>query len=188
MMDDINRVVDRYGRFEQRVRQWTERWCRPYCSICRHVCCRSHFCIETRQSVFLARVAERFSPGSVFSHANGWLRETGCSLVAGRPLVCYEFLCRSISDAVIGDPHRYHALMVTSMVITYVGKKAIGGRHLVEATQTADLRRIKAQRFLTRLDEAETAFQLATDILDDWPPGVSAGTLDRIVSQRWNKG
>jgi hypothetical protein len=187
MMKEVDRLVDRYGRFEKRVRRWTEVWCRSFCSNCGHVCCRSHYCDETRQSAFLARVAGCFSRGSVFNHASGWLRETGCNLVAGRPPVCYEFLCRSISEAVSYDSRHRHALLVTSMVITHVGKKAINGRHLVEATQTADLKRIRLERFLTRLEEAETAFRLATDILDGRPAGANPGTLARIVSPPRNR-
>jgi hypothetical protein len=182
MMVDINWLIGRYGLFEQRVRQWTEGWCQPSCSVCRHVCCRAHYCIETRQSVFLASVAGRFPPRSLFSHIHGWLGPTGCTLVAGRPPVCYEFVCRPIVDAVAGDPLRHHALLVASMVMTHVGKRAIGGHHVVEATQAADLKRIKTERFLTRLNEAEAAFDLATDLLDGRQVNASIDLLACIVS------
>lgn len=183
MVVDIDWLIDRYGLFEQRVRQWTARWCQPSCSVCRHVCCRAHYCIETRQSAFLASVAERFSPRSVFSHTHGWLgQEGGCTLVAGRSPVCYEFVCRTIVDAVAGDPLRHYALMVASMVMTHVGKRAIGGRHVVEATQAADLKRIKTERFLARLDIAEAAFDLATDLLDGRQTNASTDLLACIVS------
>ena len=166
MKVDINRLVLRYGQFEKRVRQWTENVCRPYCSTCRHVCCRNHFCIEVRQSAFLARVANQFSAQAVFNPTHGWLGQTGCTLVAGRPPVCYEFVCRAIVDGVDGESLRHHALLVVSMVMTFVGQKAIGGRHVVEATRPDDLNRINPKRFLNRLDQAEAAFDLAADVLD----------------------
>ena len=182
MMVDINRLVQCYGQFEKRVRQWTEKWCQPYCSVCQHVCCRVHYCVETRQSVFLERVAGRFSPRSVFSDTHGWLGHKGCTLIAGRPPVCYEFVCRSIVDAVAGDPLRYHALLVASMVISHVGKKAIGGRHVVEATRPVDLERINPERFLARLDRAQAAFDLAAALLDGRTINAHTDLLACIVS------
>ncbi len=179
---DITRLVERYGQFEQLVRQQTERWCRPSCSVCRCICCRSHYCIETRESVFLTLVARRFSHRSVFSLTHGWLSPTGCTLVAGRPPVCYEFLCRDVSDAVSGDPHRRSALLVSSLLITHVGKRAIGGRHVVEATHAADLNRIKPERFMTRLHEAQAAFQAAVAIMDGQRRDADVQALSRIVS------
>jgi hypothetical protein len=178
---DINRLVQRYGLFEKRVRRWTESVCHPYCSDCRHVCCRDHFCIEVRQSVFLSRVASQFSPQAVFHPTHGWLGQTGCTLVAGRPPVCYEFVCRAIVDGVAGDSLRHHALLVVSMVMTYVGKKAIGGRHIVEATRLVDLNRINPKRFLSRLDQAEAAFELAADVLDGRQVSVRSDLFSCIV-------
>ncbi|WP_419661484.1 uncharacterized protein Dvar_19170 [Desulfosarcina variabilis str. Montpellier] len=183
MKVDINRLVQRYGQLEKRVRQWTENVCRPYCSVCRHVCCRDHFCSEVRQSVFLSRVANQFSAQAVFDPAHGWLGQTGCTLVAGRPPVCYEFVCRAIVDGVAGDSLRHHALLVVSMVMTYVGKKAIGGRHVVEVTRSADLKRINVKRFLSRLDQAEAAFDLAADFLDGRQVSARSDLFSSIVSE-----
>jgi hypothetical protein len=166
MMSDMTRLIDRYVHFEQRVRRWTERWCRPFCTVCPKVCCRFGFCIESRESAFLTRVAGRFAPRSAFSATRGWLSATGCCLVAGRPPVCYEFLCRDIWQTVAGDPNRRHALLTASMVVSYVGRRAIGGRHLVEALDADDLKRISTARVMTRLDEAGEAFRAAVRILD----------------------
>jgi hypothetical protein len=182
MKVDITRLVQRYGQFEKRVRQWTEKVCQPYCSVCRHVCCLAHYCSEARHSVFLSRVADQFSPQAAFHHAHGWLGQNGCTLVAGRPPVCYEFLCRAIVDGVAGDPFRHHALLVTSMVMTFVGKKAICGRHVVEAMRYAELERINPNRFLSRLDQAEAAFDLASDFLDGRQVSARADLFSCIVS------
>lgn len=185
MKSDITRLVDRYGHFEQRLRQHTERWCRPFCSVCRHVCCRVHFCVETGESVFLRRVVKRFSDRSVFSLSHGWLTATGCALAAGHPPVCYEFLCRHISDAVSGDPCRHYALQVSSLLITHVGRRALGGRHLVEITRASDLNRVNPDRFMNRLREAEIAFQAVVDILDGRSSKADIQALFRIVRPPW---
>jgi hypothetical protein len=181
MMSDMTRLIDRYVQFEQRVRRWTDRWCRPFCSTCDAVCCRSDFCLETRQSAFLARVVRQTAPESVFDTTRGWLGATGCSLVAGRPPVCYEFLCSDICNAVAGDSDRRHALLAASMVLSHAGKRVLGGRHLVEATRSADLNRINEKRFMTRLVEAEAAFQAAAYILGGRPSTAGIRALTRIV-------
>jgi hypothetical protein len=129
------------------------------------------------------RVAGRFAPRSAFSEIRGWLSATGCALVAGRPPVCYEFLCGDIWAMVADDPNRRHALQTASMVVSHVGRRVIGGRHLVEALYAADLKRIATARFRTRLNEAGEAFQAAVRILDG--RSADAGdlkALTRIVS------
>lgn len=178
---DLSHLVDAYGRFEQQVRQWTENRCGHFCAHCQAVCCRNHYCDETRQSVFLTAVARHFSSQSVYHPSNGWLTPTGCSLVAGRPPVCYEFLCRRISSAFGTDPILRHALLAVSMAMTHVGRRAIGGRHLVTAMDQGDLKRIRPDRLMTRLDEARAAFRVAADLFAHRPPARPVETLLCIV-------
>ena len=174
-------MIDTYGGFEQRVRQEMERRCRAFCSVCRQVCCRVHFCVEARESVFLKRVARRHSPHAEFDSVHGWLGPDGCRLVAGRPPVCYEFLCRDIPHAMHGDPHRRHAMLTLSMLVTHLGKRAVGGRHLVEVTDETALKRIAGSRFHAHLAQAEAAFEAALGLLDgEWSDNATA-LLSRIV-------
>jgi len=67
--------------------------------------------------------------------------------------------------------------------MTYVGKKAIGGRHVVEVTRSADLNRINAKRFLSRLDQAEAVFDLAADFLDGRQVSARSDLFSSIVSE-----
>ena len=178
---DINRLIDAYGGFEQRVRQEMERRCRVFCAACRQVCCRVHFCVETRESVFLKQVARRYSPHAGFDSVHGWLGPDGCSLVAGRPPVCYEFLCRDIPDAIHGDPHRRHAMLTLSMLVTHLGRRAVGGQHLVELTDKTALMRIAGSRFYAHLAQAEAAFEAAVGLLDGQLSDDATALLSRIV-------
>ncbi len=181
MKSDIETLIECYGVLEQQVRQQMERLCGRFCSICQKVCCRSHFCEETLESVFLKHVAERFSPKSVFHPTDGWLSSNGCTLVAGRPPVCYEFSCKEISSSMCDDPDCRYALLVLSGVMTYVGKKAVGGRHLVELTRLSDLNRIRSNRFIKRLDEAQSAYFSVIDVLDGRLSSSSAYVLQKIL-------
>ncbi|BBO86345.1 hypothetical protein [Desulfosarcina ovata] len=180
-MPVLTPLIDDYGRFEKQVRHFTEKLCGPFCSRCGKVCCRAHFCDETRQSPFLARVAAMFSPESTFSLTHGWLAATGCSLVAGRPPVCYEFLCHDINDALGDDPDCRHALLTLSMLMTHVGRRAIGGRHLVEATRPADLQRLRPDRFMARLDEARAALTAASEVFSGHRTAAGRQAMTRIV-------
>jgi hypothetical protein len=178
---EIDWMVERYGEFEQRVRQQMEQRCRPACSICRNVCCRPHFCEEARESAFLERIVLRFSHRAIFDKKSGWLSPKGCTLVAGRPPVCYEFLCGDIPDAVSADSHRRWAMLALSMLVTHVGRHVFGGRHLVEATGADSLTRIHRERFTARLEEAEAALAEAVTILDGRRTLAAGQNLSRIV-------
>ena len=175
-------IVEAYGAFENQVRRWTENQCRPFCTSCRAVCCRAHFCDESRQSVFLARVIERWSSRSVYDPATGWLTRTGCGLSAGRPPVCYEFLCRGITLGLATNPLRHHALLAASMLMTHVGRRAVGHRHLVTLVRHRDLERVRPGRLLARLEEAHAAFAVIEDRFAGRVPRQAADVLERIVA------
>ena len=125
----------------------------------------------------------RFSPRAVFDKKCGWLSPKGCTLVAGRPPVCYEFLCGDIPDAVSADSHRRRAMLALSMLVTHVGRRVFGGRHLVEATNAGGLTRIHGERFAARLEEAEAALAEAEAILDGCRTPAAGTNLSRIVPQ-----
>jgi hypothetical protein len=138
--------------------------------------------METRESVFLKRVVRRHTPHAGFDSVHGWLGPDGCRLVAGRPPVCYEFLCRDIPHAIQGDPHRRHAMLTLSMLVTHLGKRAVGDRHLVELTDEAALMRIAGSRFYARLAQAEAAFEAAVGLLDGQLSDDATVLLSRIVA------
>ena len=186
MEQNIDKLVERYGQFEIRVREQMERHCGPSCSQCRQVCCRSYYCVETRESIFLTRVMERFSKQTSWSSLSGWLSDRGCSLVAGRPPVCYEFLCHDITDAGFTGADCRHALKVLSMLVTHAGRRVIGGRHLVTAISDFQLCRMNTKRFMAQLDQAQAGLQAAMEVLNGRP--LAAAALQRGAPLSWNDG
>jgi hypothetical protein len=62
--------------------------------------------------------------------------------------------------------HRY-AMIVLSKLISYIGKKALGSRHLIEVMDPADLKKIKYSRFQKRLSEARNAFDVVQFFFSD---------------------
>lgn len=153
MMADLNDVVQRYGKLEIRLQGIMADRCQTHCAKCRATCCKAVFCRESMESPFLTLVRERFSVHAKWDSGNGWLTSKGCGLAAGRPPVCYEFICTPISKA---QRSTYHskALDHLAMLMTRAGKKACGRRHLVEIDQ---LERLNLQRLSIQLSQAEEA-------------------------------
>ena len=156
--EDLERIVDEYTEFEHRVRELMIAQAAPCCSVCPSCCCRFDICEETIDSAFLSLIRTREEPGESFSDSYGWLTPTGCLLKIGRPPVCYEFLCDDIMHSMPDDDARF-ALRTLGMLITYVGRKAIGTRHLVELLNPDDLLRLRYERFHARLATAQTALE-----------------------------
>jgi hypothetical protein len=94
-----------------------------------------------------------------YSAQNGWLSEAGCRLSVGRPPVCYEFLCTNILDAQQNRIQHY-ATIVLAKLISHIGKRALGSRHLIEIMDPAELKKVKYTRFEKRMSEARTAFEV----------------------------
>jgi hypothetical protein len=158
-MDELKHILRAYGAFESEVRIFSSKLWFQWCSNCRVVCCKAAYCRETVESPFLFLLLKKNSQRVFKSPQKTWLNETGCKLWVGRPPVCYEFLCANILDAQQTAMHRY-AMMVLSKLISHIGKKALGSRHLIEVMDPADLKKIRYSRFEKRLTEARNAFDV----------------------------
>lgn len=154
---ELDSILKQYSSFEIRIGRAIDDICTKHCSVCSSVCCKPEFCRETIESSFLSLLNKKFYPVSEYSKKNGWLTETGCILSAGRPPVCYEYFCKSIMEVQPDDMHRY-AINVLSMLVTHIGKHALGRRHLIEILDENELKKLKITRFRKQLNEAEAAF------------------------------
>lgn len=161
MLVSLDQMVERYARLEMAVQQRMNACCAVFCSACTTPCCRIDFCCESLESPFLAAVRNRFAPAALWDPAAGWLTPTGCGLAAGRPPVCYEFLCGPILTAQT-NVQPLSALKRLSMLITAAGRRARGNHHLVELS---DLSRINPMRLLAQLDRSQAAL---TRLLEQW--------------------
>jgi hypothetical protein len=158
-MDELEHILIAYATFESEVRVFSSELWFQWCSNCREVCCKSVYCRETFESSFLFLLLKKHSHQVSNGTQKDWLSEAGCKLSVGRPPVCYEFLCSNILDAQQTGMHRY-AMIVLSKLISHIGKKALGSRHLIEVMDPADLKKINYSRFQKRLSEAHNAFDV----------------------------
>jgi hypothetical protein len=164
-MNTLSKIIEKYGAFEAEVGTYTTKIFHRSCSACSGACCRPEICEESLTSPFLKQLRRRFAPGTVFNDDRGWLKAAGCALPVGRPPVCYQFFC----DAVFEDwqtPEFRHAVALLSGLVNHVGKKALGGKHIVELQDFSELRRINFTRFEKQLNEATGAFHLVRAYFD----------------------
>ena len=158
-MQELEQVLKDYAAFESEVRVFSTQLWFQWCSNCRAVCCKAVYCRETVESPFLLLLLKKYSQRVFTSPQTTWLSETGCKLAVGRPPVCYEFLCGNILDAQQTEVNRY-AMMVLSKLVSHIGKKALGSRHLIEVMDPDDLKKVRYSRFEKRLLEARNAFDV----------------------------
>jgi hypothetical protein len=143
-------LVIAYGRLEKEVQSCMAAQCREECARCLSPCCRIDFCRESLESAFLRHVRKHFAPRVRWDPSLGWLTPRGCALPAGRPPVCYEFLCRVLEERQPTRPHR-EALLTLARMIAQVGTSVGGNCHLVELD---DLTRLSRKRLTFRLEQA----------------------------------
>jgi hypothetical protein len=158
-MDELEHILKAYAAFEAEVRVFSSELWFQWCSNCREVCCKAVYCRETFESPFLFLLLKKNSHQVSNSTQMDWLSETGCKLSVGRPPVCYEFLCSNILDARRPGMQRY-AMIVLSKLISHIGKRALGSRHLIEVMDSADLKKVRYSRFEKRWAEARNAFEV----------------------------
>jgi hypothetical protein len=155
MHDSLDAIVESYGQLEIELQQRMREACALFCDRCDDRCCRVDFCYESLESPFLAHVRARFAPSAHFDAVVGWLTPAGCGLAAGRPPVCYEFLCRAIMEA---QPTRQHlsALENLAMLLARAGRNAFGHRHLVALE---NLNRFNSRRLWKQLMQARSVLE-----------------------------
>ena len=158
-MQEIEQILKDYATFESEVRVFSSELWFQWCYSCRKVCCKAIYCRETLESPFLFLLSKNHSPEVSYGTQKDWLGEAGCKLSVGRPPVCYEFLCGTILEAQQPGMHRY-AMIVLSKLISHIGKRALGSRHLIEVMDPADLKKVKYSRFEKRLSETRNAFDV----------------------------
>jgi hypothetical protein len=117
MRAGLIRILEEYAAFETEVRRQLANICAPHCAVCKRVCCRPEYCRETIDSPFLALLNPEISPNSQYSADRGWLTLRGCALSAGRPPVCYQFICKKIFDSLPDDTSRYLLEVLSELVV-----------------------------------------------------------------------
>jgi len=162
-VNGIDFFVDTYGRLEKEVQDCMTQHCAGRCSRCAQRCCRPHFCREALESPFLIQVRIRFAPEVPWYEDRGWLGAEGCRLSAGRPPVCYEFLCDPLI-AGLGTSRQRKTLGRLAMLLTTAGKSARGRRHLVELS---DLDRLNHERLARQLAQARAELGDLRQMLSD---------------------
>ena len=123
-------VAREYLHLESKVRLSLSEACVSFCRECLDLCCRKEICYESISSDWLKLIWSLCGHEMhEYDKTKGWLSSHGCNLYAGRPPVCYEFLCNKIAKNI---PNGYFSYLRTiSKIPSLVGQNALGNRHLV---------------------------------------------------------
>ena len=158
----LARVVARYAALEAAVQAAHLPVCAPTCSRCVKVCCAHRFCAEAIESPWLRLVwAHAGHDEAECDATQGWLTPTGCKLRAGRPPVCYAFLCSQILDP-MADQAAREAALDEAALITRTGRRAYGQKALVELSEEDIAERLDLDRLDRALARAEAELAAST--------------------------
>ncbi len=162
----LEKYAKEYKIFERRVRNIITAECLPFCSSCKSTCCKIDFCRESTESLWLRYVRSvGKEEDRYFYPKTGWLRSYGCALKTGRPPVCYEFFCSALLDS-IANPLKRYALVVLGRLVSFIGERALGQKHLVVLTSMEELRRIHIERLRHRLEKGMRVMAQCSEILN----------------------
>ena len=148
-------ALDGYAELESEIRTMISGLFGEVCALCTSSCCTPDICEESEYSAFLRAVRVAHGKPSAFCDRFGWLTERGCGLTVGRPPVCYGFFCNEILDSM--QERERIILRVLGRLLSWVGERAAGTRHLVEFGDDASLSEINASRLIERIGVARTA-------------------------------
>lgn len=147
-------AAEAYLFLEQKVRRLTAGMCFPFCSRCSGACCREDICRESIESFWLSSIWQMRNHHIARYHPQrGWLAPKGCMISAGRPPVCYDFLCDRMLESLPAGPH-LTCLKELSRLPGRAGERALGNRHLVTLSAEQVLRRLNLERLRGRIEKA----------------------------------
>jgi len=169
MSPQLHSAVLEYQRLETQVRLLIGEVCKSHCSHCLNRCCKKDFCVESIASPWLRLVWETSHHKIMeYDDSTGWLTDSGCRLNAGRPPVCYEFMCSQILME-ISATDRMHTIKVLSKLVTFAGANALGKKHLVTLSSTQLLTRLNYTRLRRRLAHSQEILQNCEQVLNSCP-------------------
>lgn len=165
-MSTLDDFTDAYAELETRVRQAMVEHFDDLCGLCTACCCRTDICEEAAQSAFLARLLARQGlSADAMDDRFGWLGTEGCSLEFGRPPVCYAFFCDELLVRLPDEDTRL-VTRVLGKLMDYIGEEAVEGCHLVDIADPGILEKLDLEPLAERLEEAEAAFEVATQFFE----------------------
>lgn len=147
-----------YRNLEQQTGRIILSICRPFCSRCNVVCCKEEFCSESIDSFWLRLIWQICDHEiSQYDKRRGWLKSNGCRLKAGRPPLCYEYICNHIFEKV-PEVLVLQPLNSISNLLSLAGKNALGSRHLVTLSSRQILTRLDFNRLKARISHSLKLF------------------------------
>lgn len=149
----------KYRQLELEINHTISSICSPFCRPCKGDCCKAEICVESVSSYWLRLVRAVGDHKPVqFDEIRGWLAPNGCRISAGRPPLCYEFLCDKIFEN--SPPGSFsRSLKDISRLLSMASKNALGNRHLVSLSSKAISTRLNCKKLEARIAAAAESFK-----------------------------
>lgn len=149
----------KYRYLELEINRTISSICSPFCRPCKGGCCRTEICAESISSFWLHLVGTVGNHSPVqFDENQGWLAPNGCRISAGRPPLCYEFLCDKIFENI--PPGSFsRSLKELCQSLSLVGKNALGNRHLVTLSSRAIASKLNFKKLEARIAAATESYK-----------------------------
>jgi hypothetical protein len=157
--DHLIKVALDYIDLEKRIRSIMHRLFEPFCEKCSNCCCKEDICRESIDSAWLTLVRNILDSRTLqYNEADGWLSSSGCRLAAGRPPVCYEYLCTNILNSCRGCKFLDN-LKQLSKLLSITGTKSLGHKHLVALSTEEIATRLNPTKLSTRISNSNRSFE-----------------------------
>jgi hypothetical protein len=175
---DVQRIRDRgdlptqcivaareYLCLEVKVKTTLSRSFGTSCRKCLGLCCRSGICCESLNSAWLSIIWSLCGyQKSEYNAEAGWMTSDGCKLDAGRPPVCYAFVCDELYEGVSRGSH-FSCLNTVSNLLTLSGTNALGTRHLITLTTEEICFRLNHARLRKRIAKSLETYEQCERLL-----------------------
>lgn len=177
MKTELKHLLEEYAELERGVQELIRAQCGPVCGLCTVACCcRADICEEAMESPFLRLLHRRTG---LESDAYGFLTESGCTLPAGRPPVCYEFFCEELLENLPDNLHR-RMLRTLGALPMHAGQDPSSDTHLVEIINEEELEHLSFQRLEKQMQES---FQCLEIVQAFFTEGTLPDSADRVLSK-----
>jgi len=177
MTDPLKKFITQYIELEKGVQELLREQCISLCMQCTICCCHANICEEAIESAFLKLVHKQ---ADQFDDSYGFLSEKGCTLLQGRPPVCYEFFC---DDQIHAQPDELHGeiLRILGALPNHATQKARGDQPIVEITKEEALDDLNFQGLEKQLQESVQALEIIRTFYNEGAlPESSQRALEQI--------
>ena len=152
----LEELIDAYISLEKRIHAFISGISGPVCGDCDTPCCEPRHCSDSDDSAWLQAIRARLAVGEAVTNENEmcFLGETGCTLPAGRPIICTAYICDDLHIDLHDTPEKNFLYQVASSLLNTVVRRIAGDLDLTELESLDTLTPRRRTKLLARIESA----------------------------------